>query len=265
VVKAVVVATGRLDILGSCSETGKLVNKSWTPDWTVRGQRSFINGDPCAPEHEPTGFSAAGATSCIVKFDDPSKIIVRGFSWDRIDVVVSEEEEGYPVAPGPIQPSATFKQKCEEIVGMLIAKGAYESERTARRNFWHTLCMTPANSRRQRMFGFRDSPPKDPQIVESQFSWSNRRVLQSFRQLPLAQRSVVLTEKGYIGETAYPRRVRKGDVVCVFFGCPAPIVRRPVDACYLVIGDIYLGGIMYGEAMKGLDEGKARLQDFELI
>jgi hypothetical protein len=54
-----------------------------------------------------------------------------------------------------------------------------------------------------------------------------------------------------------------GDIVCVFLGGRTPHVLRPVeDGKYKFIGECYLHGIMYGEALK---EGLIREKQFTLI
>lgn len=42
-----------------------------------------------------------------------------------------------------------------------------------------------------------------------------------------------------------------GDVVCVLFGCPLPILLRPLDKQYSLLGEVYVPGLMHGEAIKG--------------
>jgi len=64
------------------------------------------------------------------------------------------------------------------------------------------------------------------------------------------------TAKGYVGMGS--RKVRPGDMVCVVLGCQRPLVLRPQPATepeekprYIVIGQCYLSGFMYGEALLG--------------
>jgi hypothetical protein len=48
-----------------------------------------------------------------------------------------------------------------------------------------------------------------------------------------------------------------GDVVCVLFGCDMPVVlRREPGNHYIFVGGCYADGIMYGEAIKDLADGK---------
>lgn len=57
---------------------------------------------------------------------------------------------------------------------------------------------------------------------------------------------------------------RPGDLVCIILGCAMPMLLRPFDGYYELHQEVYVPGIMHGEAMTALDEGKMTLQDFEL-
>jgi len=73
---------------------------------------------------------------------------------------------------------------------------------------------------------------------------------------------VLTTEKGYIGEAT--RRCQVGDVVCVLFGCNYPVILRPIEGHYEFVGTAYLEGIMHGEVIQAMEEGKVQSQVFEL-
>jgi hypothetical protein len=70
-----------------------------------------------------------------------------------------------------------------------------------------------------------------------------------------------VTDEGHVGITA--AHARKGDMVCVLFGCSIPVVLRPVgvEGRYEFVGECYLHGFMYGAAV-GI-EGEVR--NFELV
>ncbi|KAL1386690.1 heterokaryon incompatibility protein-domain-containing protein [Phyllosticta capitalensis] len=74
----------------------------------------------------------------------------------------------------------------------------------------------------------------------------------------------VKTSRGYIG--LVDKSVFKGDVICILSGGSVPYVLRPVpgeEGKYQFIGEAYIEGIMYGEAMEGKEEKD--LQDFILV
>jgi hypothetical protein len=61
-----------------------------------------------------------------------------------------------------------------------------------------------------------------------------------------------------------PQLAEVGDKVVVLLGCNFPVVLREVDCRCEFIGEIYLDGIMHGEAMEGLKSGKYKEQNFEI-
>jgi hypothetical protein len=73
---------------------------------------------------------------------------------------------------------------------------------------------------------------------------------------------VLATEKGYIGEATC--RCQVGDIVCVLLGCNYPVILCPVGGHYEFVGTAYLDGIMHGEVIQAMEEGKVQSQVFEL-
>ena len=113
-----------------------------------------------------------------------------------------------------------------------------------------------------------DKTPSERGVFDSRPGWSSPELIASLKSNNSVNGNILMTERGYIGQTLYTDRVRKGDIVCVLLGCQVPIILRRrgmVGNQYEVIGDLYLEGIMYGEAMKALDEKVIQLEDFELV
>jgi hypothetical protein len=61
-----------------------------------------------------------------------------------------------------------------------------------------------------------------------------------------------------------PTDVRKGDLICILFGCSFPVALRQEGYHYIFIGAVYLHGWMNGEAVELYREGKLSLQDFSI-
>ena len=57
-------------------------------------------------------------------------------------------------------------------------------------------------------------------------------------------------------------QVKQGDLIAVLFGCSAPLLIRPAGPYYHVLGEAYVQGLMDGEAVGLLREGKIRRQQF---
>jgi hypothetical protein len=57
------------------------------------------------------------------------------------------------------------------------------------------------------------------------------------------------TETGYVGSG--PKKLQHGDILCILFGCPLPLVMRiQTDKSYGIVGAAYVHGIMNGEFLR---------------
>jgi len=62
------------------------------------------------------------------------------------------------------------------------------------------------------------------------------------------QCKLFFTKQGYRGLA--PLAVKKRDCVCVLLGASCPTIIRRQDDHYLILGDVYIYGMMYGEVMQ---------------
>jgi hypothetical protein len=63
-----------------------------------------------------------------------------------------------------------------------------------------------------------------------------------------------VTQSGHIG--CGPREILPGDVLCIIFGSQVPLVLRPKEDYYLLIGAVYVYDIMDGEAITAWKAGE---------
>lgn len=70
-------------------------------------------------------------------------------------------------------------------------------------------------------------------------------------------RSFFVTNDGYFGLA--PPGTQKGDVICVLLGCELPLIVRPMVDTYLLVGSCYVYGMMLGEMLECVDEGRLRI------
>ncbi|KAK0733090.1 hypothetical protein B0T26DRAFT_635749 [Lasiosphaeria miniovina] len=78
-----------------------------------------------------------------------------------------------------------------------------------------------------------------------------------------SDRNFLVTAKGYLG--LGPRGARKGDLVCVVYGCPVPLLIRLNRSEFEIVGDAYVYGIMKGEVMDQVKEGSLSAEDVTFI
>lgn len=81
-------------------------------------------------------------------------------------------------------------------------------------------------------------------------------------------RRFMTTRNGYIGWAPDnmhgndQNQARKGDRIAIIFGCSTPICIRPMAGYFQVLGEAYVQGLMEGEALRFLEEGKCEVTDF---
>jgi hypothetical protein len=56
--------------------------------------------------------------------------------------------------------------------------------------------------------------------------------------------------------------VVEGDLICIPLGCCHPVILRKVEDHYINLGEAYVDGYMYGEAMEMLETGELKLEEF---
>lgn len=81
----------------------------------------------------------------------------------------------------------------------------------------------------------------------------------------LAWRRLVTTDGGYLG--LVPAGARARDVIVMLKGCGVPLVLRPGrgDTCrFSVIGECYVHGVMSGEVMEFLEQGRCKMVDITI-
>jgi hypothetical protein len=59
-----------------------------------------------------------------------------------------------------------------------------------------------------------------------------------------------------------PSNLVPGDKVCVLQGCSVPVILRQIEDHHILIGEAKVPEIMYGEAVKGIEQGDEQAEDF---
>jgi hypothetical protein len=90
---------------------------------------------------------------------------------------------------------------------------------------------------------------------------SKMKLVQTW-SLNLINRRLFVTKTGYMGFA--PECISEGDLLCVLFGSGVPLILRKVDGHYILLGQCFALGLMDGEAIELLDQGKRELQTFDV-
>jgi hypothetical protein len=75
-------------------------------------------------------------------------------------------------------------------------------------------------------------------------------------------RPLITCESGRVG--AGTMHVRHGDLIYVIPGCRLPVLLRPKDHHYRIIGLAFVDGMMLGEGMDALDSGQYIMEDLQI-
>lgn len=79
----------------------------------------------------------------------------------------------------------------------------------------------------------------------------------------LLYRRLCLTDQGHYG--LGPEAMRNGDSVCVLDGGSVPFVIRPEGPCWMLIGEIFVHGLISGEAVRAVHRGRCQRQKFVFV
>ena len=80
--------------------------------------------------------------------------------------------------------------------------------------------------------------------------------------LAIRARRLVTTKTGYLG--LVPADTAIGDTIAVIYGCNFPVVLRPLDGAFLVVGECCIPGIMEGEVIDGIKRREYEAVDISL-
>jgi hypothetical protein len=88
--------------------------------------------------------------------------------------------------------------------------------------------------------------------------------------IALEENHSVLASLGLRGVTPQavclcPAATKAGDEVCILYGCSVPVILRRKGAFYVLVGESFLHGIMFGEAMKSRMFGRDHSKMFDIV
>ncbi|KAI9771043.1 MAG: hypothetical protein M1839_002979 [Geoglossum umbratile] len=259
---------------------------SWVPNWESFSERTFahhafvthILSEPISPH------CAHGETSPKLKIDEPT--LVLGVSGVKLDVVEACSE---PLRPREFHLDSSgralaIKTLWHDICG----KGRFDLEERYINGestfFAYTQTLSngcvATSSREPRAYheipksewcaqgaaylteALGQSDDVSPALHEvaadgDHYKWSRAANGAS------THRAFARTAEGYF--VLGPKVMEVGDIVCVLFGGKMPFCLRPWGRHYLLIGECYVHGLMNGEAMEMLKQGKVEEAEFHIV
>ncbi|KAM7213629.1 Heterokaryon incompatibility protein (HET) domain containing protein, partial [Rhypophila decipiens] len=270
--RAIIDETSSLDILCSVAGAGRNINTgeyqarqpflpSWAPDWniysstffgifTVPGRCGAAGDTPAKVRFVNDGLIVEGLAIAEI-FDSgvPFVMHVMGIvTWERIMKVLfqwREKTSSPPLVTTPFNGDGeSLMDKFYRLLDSMYEKeseaGMYSNESTWAR-WWMPWWVTRK----------REDGSIGPMALSEQEKWGLTVVqyLCVGRRLFFEDPRAGHTRQMNIG--LCPKEAEKGDVVCVILGCSAPIVLRPVDDHFVVVGAALVLDFMQGEALEG--------------
>lgn len=237
---------------------------SWVPDWTYdesqTAEYSFYSFD----------FDAAAGSTEARWAVDPSRPGVLGIHGSIVDEI---REVGPSMRRlWSAQDIGTYQHwddECRKLVSRVYSYPTGESPEIAH---WRTRIGNLSFNGQFADASFGRSYAAWREFVDIEIS--GRKVDASrYRQLDveseafataqgqvMSGRRFCLTRKGYFGMV--PATSQVGDSVCIFSGCHIPLILHPIGSSCKLVGQCYIHGIMWGEALRRSD---FHLQELSLI
>jgi hypothetical protein len=230
------VQRGRLSMLEHCDVSAwNLDWPSWIPDWA---------NDPCTG-YLSQAFSNGGLPA-HVEYPDQHTLRATGLSISTIQTVLETLFR---------TDESNFNYEIFRLARQIITGDSDTDDNNDRLDaFCRTLCTNNfADSNRSSVPSLDEAKTHVKIVLETsgkptsipEYRKLARQVLYSCNR-----RSLIVTEHGNLGLA--PARAQPGDIVCVLFGCPAPLaLRTKGENKYEVVGQCFVDGIMNDEAVFG--------------
>jgi hypothetical protein len=296
--KEIIQGCQRLDILAFChgSQTQNSY-RTWTPDWTpdtwglkarigwsVLGMdiRSYM----AATESDESNFlahltfNASPGSHSIAYFSDSlDTLTASGLIWAEIiqEECVYKDERAlgnllrtffeHNIKPIDSYPFVTKSQVLIILECLLLSRRPQIERNSEIQQHLQVLLDSTISAEIDPENKGKEHDVRTSSILPETFIWKESRnpwnKLFPMMKNAVFGTSLIITDKGEIGRPASPL-VEVGDIVCILFGCAMPMVLHPVGDHFEVRGEIYVPGIMKGEAMTALYNGKVISREFEL-
>ncbi|KAE8445966.1 hypothetical protein EG329_012605 [Mollisiaceae sp. DMI_Dod_QoI] len=277
VAKYILASSKKLDVICSMPRGYNELNlPSWVSDWAV-SESKF--GDALGAMMQGRGdpFGSAGSSTAEVELKHNDEVLVAdGFVLGRIQVV---GRKGSLESPSDFRAAMPVLLNWYKLFTLKRGTTAAQIDAFCRVIFYDRFHSKDFvyNSEielMQRLLGAiallaqENSPSEevDPQLVTWKEThdvskwWAKSWIGRACRGINCQR--LFLSNTGLAGRC--PDLAEPGDIICILLGCCIPVILRPHDGHYLIIGGAYVHDYMYGKGMQEYSEGKFQLQQFEI-
>jgi hypothetical protein len=246
---------------------------SWVPDWE---RRSVYPNHRVMGLHIQQTFKAAGDSIAICSFSKDRKVLnTRGFVVDKIDKITNP----FYMEGGDNQAKTmhTLKAFIEWWTLYSSVKGnsaLSEFRRTMCGGEWHAKYDKHHHHRLEIFISLiqhfkefqlhRFAPPELERSSMNEIPESMEEKYAAVSAASLRMHSKCLAISDGRRSCFTPRATMTGDLVCVLLGCKYPVVLRRVEEHYVLIGEVYVDGVMRGELMNDFEKTRFKAMDFNI-
>jgi hypothetical protein len=227
---------------------------SWVPDWMVFRETLSLGRHDRSPysQQKPIFHAAQGMAAVRHINTDQNVLVVRGSRIDSLDklgnILPPAPEDSQQERAAAIElwlresdgfASATTENRDEALMWTLLTDNTHVPER------YKQLAVDDYRAFKQVAHLRGRGNSRLPEAWAEVVTRSNR-----FEDCALNRsrnRRLCLTEGKGIGQV--PKYAQSGDEVWIFLGAKVPFVLRRVGPRYILVGECYIHGIMYGEAV----------------
>jgi hypothetical protein len=289
--KAMITATGRLDILRQCTleDEDDPSMPSWVPDLTTVMYTNDITYD--------ASFNACGDIPANFQFvQDDRGLFVLGYRIDAVDGLGCTFWDMVGNESSISQSSSTsITYDTEQAVKKALYRSLVAAEKedvgNADSDNWEQLLAMPPSApiwydenlrkhlesvrsfltiNKEFLVGGRKLEEwfsSDEGYSEAPSPSSISKLDERYSRMLLAHthRRLMTTSEGRVGIA--PKASKQGDIVCILFGSSTPLVIRPVpdfENCFTLVGECYVEGVMDGESLGWILTEKCHLENFVL-
>jgi len=280
-VRLVLSATERLDVLSMCYKRNSQIKTSWAIDLqdiasSLRGHEIRKHQGLLAPQF----LNRSSERRYTASKDKTEKAFVAG---DRLLPTGFRFERVYSVFSKGMWNAMKSSKSVTGALCQLLAELVEKTIEEARRRLW-SVCVggtffEDKPGYYESWIEWLDAPPvsgieskdngkgkgkgeaetetEDEDKEDPHKHWTNLMDEQSSDRVIFVLKSLTSWQPTRIGKGW--KTMAKDDIVYIVFGCDVPLVFRPVDQCDVeLIGDCYVEGIMEGQAMERLEKEGAK-------
>lgn len=258
---ALIERTKWLDIFSHIApnQPRNLTVPSWVPDWTVDMGKEY-SSDWTERFKMITKYDACGSWTTADYYHAPGVICVKGLIIDTIAALGIRRLGSYKKTQGYRNQLLDEMLKIADPASTQYYHRYHGQRQTRKEAFWLTMCGGYQDMTRHRPEAISEPHIDNYEPFEEWEHWfrgpHTSYEFHNDRSLSVADSIASVSKGRAFGCTAehslfgwVPKNSVIGDVVAIFVGGTMPIVLRPHDEYYTVVGDAYVHGVMDGEAM----------------